>query len=226
VDRSNTPGWRFVVCLQNHDQVGNRAAGDRLPEKVSPALLRVGAVLLLTSPFTPMLWMGEEWAASTRWPFFSSHPEPELAASTGPGRIAEFAEHGWDATQMVDPQDPDAYRSAVLRWHERRQPAHAALLALYRELIGLRAAEPELRDPHLDRVAVDFDEQARWLIVHRGTIRVAVNLAATEQRLPVHAGVVLLATGSAAMEDGGLLLAAESAAVVRYARGLPVGRSG
>ena len=67
-----------MVCLQNHDQIGNRAVGDRLPEIVSPGLLRVGAALLLTSPFTPMLFMGEEWAAGTRWPFFTSHPEPEL----------------------------------------------------------------------------------------------------------------------------------------------------
>ena len=106
VDRARTPGWRFVVCLQNHDQVGNRAVGDRLPELTSPGLLRVGAVLLLTSPFTPMLWMGEEWAASTRWPFFTSHPEPELAEATGKGRVEEFAEHGWDVDQMIDPQDP------------------------------------------------------------------------------------------------------------------------
>ena len=79
VDRELTPGRQFVAALQNHDQVGNRAVGDRLPELTTPGLLRVGAVLLLTSPFTPMLWMGEEWAASTRWPFFTSHPEPELA---------------------------------------------------------------------------------------------------------------------------------------------------
>ena len=92
VDRRVIRGYQFVACLQNHDQVGNRAAGDRLSELTTPGLLKVGAVLLLTSPFTPMLWMGEEWAASTRWPFFTSHTEPELAAATGRGRLAEFAD--------------------------------------------------------------------------------------------------------------------------------------
>jgi maltooligosyltrehalose trehalohydrolase len=86
IDPRTTSGERFVVCLQNHDQVGNRAAGDRLSEIMPRGLLEVGAVLLLTSPFIPMLWMGEEWAASTRWPFFASHPEPELAEMTGKGR--------------------------------------------------------------------------------------------------------------------------------------------
>ncbi len=124
VDRSTTPGWRFVVTLQNHDQVGNRAVGDRLPEITTPGLLRVGAVLLLTAPFTPMLWMGEEWAASTRWPFFTSHPEPELAEATGKGRVAEFAEHGWDVSQMIDPQDEQAYRGAVLDWDEAGRDEH------------------------------------------------------------------------------------------------------
>lgn len=79
VNRATTPGYRFVAFLQDHDQVGNRAAGERLATLTSPGLLRVGALLLLTSPFTPMLWMGEEWAARTPWQFFTSHPEPELA---------------------------------------------------------------------------------------------------------------------------------------------------
>ncbi len=83
VDRVNTPGHRFVVCLQNHDQIGNRALGDRLA--LSPGLRKVGAALILASPFTPMLFMGEEWGAGTPWLFFTSHPEPELAARRGRG---------------------------------------------------------------------------------------------------------------------------------------------
>ena len=128
VDTANTPGWRFVVFLQDHDQVGNRAVGDRLPEIVSPDLLKVGAVLLLTSPFTPMLWMGEEWAAGTRWPFFSSHPEPELAKAVSEGRLAEFADHGWDTEAMVDPQAPAAYQEAILNWAEPRADGHREML--------------------------------------------------------------------------------------------------
>ncbi|MDQ6849002.1 MAG: malto-oligosyltrehalose trehalohydrolase [Actinomycetota bacterium] len=215
VDRTVTPGWRFVVALQNHDQVGNRAVGDRLPELVSPGLLLVGAVLLLTSPFTPMLWMGEEWAASTRWPFFTSHPEKELGVATGRGRLAEFAGYGWDVTEMIDPQDSEAYRGAVLNWHEADTRGHAEVLELYRSLIGLRAAEPELTDGDLTNVRVDFDENERWLMVHRGSLRVVANLGPDARTLPMSAAEVLLATGQATPDDGSLTLAGEAAAVVR-----------
>ncbi|HEY2042062.1 MAG TPA: malto-oligosyltrehalose trehalohydrolase [Jatrophihabitans sp.] len=215
VDRTSVEGWRFVVCLQNHDQVGNRAAGDRLPEITSPGLLRVGAVLLLTSPFTPMLWMGEEWAASTRWPFFTSHPEPELAEATGKGRVEEFSRHGWDVSQMIDPQDPAAFESAKLNWDEVGESEHRSMLELYSELLRLRRELPDLRDPQLDRVRVDFDEQARWLVVHRGALRVAVNLADVAQVVPVPATEILFGTDvGAEIRAGELRLPAQSAAIV------------
>ncbi len=218
VDTATMPGWRFVVFLQDHDQVGNRAVGDRLPEIVSPGLLRVGAVLLFTSPFTPMLFMGEEWAAGTRWPFFTSHPEPELAKAVSEGRLAEFADHGWDTEAMVDPQAPAAYQQAILDWAEPRAEGHREMLELYRQLIRLRSAEPDLADPRLDEVRVDYDEQRRWVRIERGRFRVLVNLAGQPQRLPVGgSGTVVLATAGTgrAVEDEQLELAAESAAVVR-----------
>ena len=236
VDRARTPGYRFVVSLQNHDQVGNRAGGDRLGEITPRGLLEVGAVLLLTSPFTPMLWMGEEWAASTPWPFFTSHPEPELAEATATGRIEEFGRHGWDPAQIVDPQDPQAFRSAKLRWDELTEPGHANLLELYRRLLLLRRTEPDLTDPRLDRVQVDFDEDARWLAVHRGSLLVVANLAEIEQTVPGSSTEVLLSTAGATIDQsgsggsggsggssgmggsggsGGIVLAARSAAVLR-----------
>ncbi len=215
VDRSTTPGWRFVVALQNHDQVGNRAVGDRLPEITSPGLLRVGAVLLLTAPFTPMLWMGEEWAASTRWPFFTSHPEPELAAATGQGRIAEFAEHGWDVSQMIDPQDETAYRSAVLDWDEATQGAHGDMLALYRQVISLRSSEPDLADVDLRHVQVDIDEDERWLVMHRGGLRIIANLSPQPRTIAVDAVDLVLATGEIDLGSGEVNIGPESAAIVR-----------
>ncbi len=215
VDRVHTPAYRFLAFLQNHDQVGNRAAGDRLPEVTSPGLLRVGAVLLLTSPFTPMLWMGEEWAATTRWPFFTSHPEPELARVTGEGRLAEFDRHGWDVSAVIDPQDPRAYHQAVLDWAERDAPAHHEMLELYRRLIALRASQPELRDAHLDRVSVEYDEDARWVIIHRGRLRVVANLSPQAQLVPARTAEVLLSTDMSEIVADGLVLAAESAAIVR-----------
>jgi maltooligosyltrehalose trehalohydrolase len=213
VDRATTPGYRFVACLQNHDQVGNRAVGDRLPELTSPERLRIGALLLLSSPFTPMLWMGEEWAASTRWPFFTSHPQPELAAAIGPGRIKEFEGHGWDTSQMIDPQDPAAYREAILKWDEVPVGAHGDMLAFYREMIALRHATPELSDPRLDRVEVDFDDDELWLVMHRGGLRVVVNLADERRSFPYVATEVLLATDK--VDDGPVSLPGQSAAIVR-----------
>jgi maltooligosyltrehalose trehalohydrolase len=215
IDIEHIRGRQFVVSLQNHDQVGNRALGERLPELASHELVKVGAVLLLTAPFTPMLWMGEEWAASTRWPFFTSHPEPELAKMTGEGRIEEFAEHGWDTSQVIDPQDPRAYRSAVLDWAEVGKPGHADVFDLYQQLIALRAAEPDLHDTDLRDVAVGYDETARWLVVQRGTFRVAANLADEPRTLPVAGGEVVLATGVATAAAEGLTLGPQSAAVVR-----------
>ncbi|WP_116950808.1 malto-oligosyltrehalose trehalohydrolase [Jiangella endophytica] len=219
IDRARTSGHQFVVCLQNHDQVGNRAAGERLPELTSPARLRIGAVLLLSLPFTPMLWMGEEWAAATRWPYFTSHPDPVLAAAIGPGRLEEFGRHGWDTSAMIDPQDPAAFRAARLDWSELTRPGHAEMLGLYRRLIALRAAEPELRDGDLTAVASGFDEDAEWFVLHRGALRVAVNLAGETRRVPLSAtaGEVLLATGplTPTADGAAVELGAETAAVVR-----------
>ena len=216
IDPSRTRGRQFVVALQNHDQVGNRAVGDRLGELTSAGRLRVGAVLLLTSPFTPMLWMGEEWAASTRWPFFTSHPEPELAAATGTGRVAEFADHGWDTGQMVDPQDPAAFHGAKLHWAEVDEPAHHAVLDLYRHLIALRHAEPDLRDDDLRRVRVEFDEEAQWLIVHRGAFRVAANLGTATADLETGAGQLVLSTDPTVSLDGAVVhLPPDTAAVLQ-----------
>jgi maltooligosyltrehalose trehalohydrolase len=214
VDTEHTPGYRFVVCLQNHDQVGNRAAGDRLPQITAPGMLKVGATLLLTSPFTPMLWMGEEWAASTPWPFFTSHPEPELAEATTSGRIEEFAEHGWDAGDVVSPQDPATFTSAKLLWREKDEPGHAQILALYRELLRLRRECPDLADSRLDRVEVDFDESAKWIIVHRGAFDVLANLADHAQPLPA-SGDVLFGTEPGLEAEGlQITLPARSAAII------------
>ena len=215
VDLESTPGWRFVVSLQNHDQVGNRAVGNRLPELASPGLVRVGAVLLLTAPYTPMLWMGEEWAASTRWPFFTSHPEPELGEAVSKGRVEEFGSHGWDVTQMIDPQDPDAYRTAILDWDEAERGEHGKVLDLYRRLIALRSSEPELTDFDLRHVQVDIDEDERWLVLHRGRLRVIANLSAEPRTIPVGASDLLLATGAIDVADGAVTVGPQSAAIVR-----------
>jgi maltooligosyltrehalose trehalohydrolase len=223
VNRDDTPAHRFVAFLQDHDQVGNRALGDRLsgdPGPLSPQLLKVGATLLLTSPFTPMLWMGEEWGASTPWQFFTSHPEPELAAAVANGRREEFAAHGWDTADVPDPQDPATFERSKLDWAEAATEPHAEVLEFYRRLTQLRRARPELSDPRLELVEVAYDEGARWLVVHRGPLRVAVNLGAERQEVPLDGGpmsVLLSSVPGFVYRDGVVELEPSSAAVVELA---------
>jgi maltooligosyltrehalose trehalohydrolase len=194
VNRNTMPGYRFVTFLQNHDQIGNRAIGDRLAATLSPGLLKVGATLLLTTAFTPMLFMGEEWAASSPWQFFTSHPEPELAAAVQTGRRREFAAHGWAESDVPDPQDPATFERSKLDWAERKRPEHAEILDLYRRLIALRHSRPDLSDPHLDQVDVWHGDQ--YVVMRRGHCVVAANLAPIPQTVSLRAvpSKVLLAT--------------------------------
>jgi maltooligosyltrehalose trehalohydrolase len=194
VDRARIPGHRFVAYLQNHDQIGNRAIGDRLSATLSPGRLKIGATLLFTSPFTPMLFMGEEWAAGNPWQFFTSHPEPELAAAVQNGRRREFASHGWAEAEVPDPQDPATFERSKLNWEEREKPGHAEILDLHRRLIALRRRHADLSDPRLDRVEVWHGDQ--YVVMRRGSCAVAVNLAPVPQTISLRAvpRSVLLAT--------------------------------
>lgn len=212
---SRVPGHRLVAYLQNHDQIGNRATGDRISASLSPSLLRVGAVLLLTAPFTPMLFMGEEWAASTPWQFFTSHPEPELATAVALGRRREFASHGWAEGDVPDPQDPETFVRSRLDWAELDKPEHREMLSFYQRLIGLRRSLPDLSDPRLHAVSVQHGDQ--FLLMRRGDTLVVANFAGRGQgvSLPGVARRVLLATGEGVtvMRDR-IQLPAETAAIV------------
>ncbi|HEV2778044.1 MAG TPA: malto-oligosyltrehalose trehalohydrolase [Actinophytocola sp.] len=214
VDTRRVPGHRFVCFLQNHDQIGNRAAGDRMSAGISPARLLCGAAILLCSPYTPMIFMGEEWAAGTPWQFFASFPDPELAESVRGGRRKEFAEHGWGEAEVPDPIDPATVIRSTLDWTEPADPAHRAVLDMYRALIALRRAHPELADPRLDQFAVDTEGET--LVLHRGTLRVAVNLGhtAAEITLDPPAAEVLLASARPTVSGAAVTLPAESFAVL------------
>jgi maltooligosyltrehalose trehalohydrolase len=215
VNRALTPGHRFVTYLQNHDQIGNRAVGDRISATLSPGLLKVGATLLLTSAFTPMLFMGEEWAASSPWQFFTSHPEPELAAAVQNGRRREFASHGWAEAEVPDPQDPATFERSKLDWAEATKPGHAEILDLYKKLIALRRSRPDLSDPWLDKVEVWHGDQ--FVVMRRGRCVVAANLAAAPQTVSLQAvpSKVLIATEpGVVLQRDRVELPAESAVVV------------
>jgi malto-oligosyltrehalose trehalohydrolase len=213
------PADRFIGFLQNHDQVGNRATGDRISASVPLDLLKVGAGLVLTAPFTPMLFMGEEWGALTPWQYFTDHPDAGLGQAVAEGRQAEFARHGWQASQIPEPQDVATFDRSKLDWSQASAPHHRELLAWYRELISLRRSRPELIDPWLDQVRTESCEPDRWLVVSRGQIRMCLNLGAVSRRLPVGSGAsqILTAskTGASLDGDGGIVLPPACLAVVR-----------
>jgi maltooligosyltrehalose trehalohydrolase len=222
IDRDRLPGCRFVVSLQTHDQVGNRAVGDRLSASLDPGTLAAGATLLLTAAGTPMLFMGEEWAASTPWQYFTDHPDPDLAEAVRQGRRDEFAAHGWHRDDLPDPQDPATVERSRLDWSEVNRDPHARVLAWYRALIALRRERPELRDPDLRAVTVRHDETARTVAVHRGAHRVVVNLADAPRSVDLESDaddlVVLLSwdgcAAGADLDDGRVSLGPRSAAVL------------
>lgn len=144
----------FVYCIQNHDQVGNRALGERLNHTVSLAAYRAASTLLLVAPQTPLLWMGQEWAASTPFLFFTDH-HPELGRMVTEGRRKEFAAFtAFSGTTIPDPQDPATFAASQLRWHERAASPHAEVLTLYQDLLALRHSHPALRIRRRDAYSV------------------------------------------------------------------------
>ncbi|MET9502593.1 malto-oligosyltrehalose trehalohydrolase [Streptomyces sp. NPDC006259] len=185
LDRTRLPAHRLLGYSQTHDQVGNRAQGDRLAASLSPGLVACAAALTLTSPFTPMLFMGEEWAAGTPWQFFTDHTDPDLAEAVRTGRRREFAAHGWAEEDVPDPQDPATRDRSCLDWSEPEREPHARVLAWYRRLIALRHAHADLTDPDLADLKVAHDTQARWLAFRRGDVRVAVNLGKAPAAIPL-----------------------------------------
>ncbi|OBI52050.1 malto-oligosyltrehalose trehalohydrolase [Mycobacterium kyorinense] len=191
LDTSKIPATRLLAYTCTHDQVGNRAVGDRPSQNLSFGQLAVKAALVFGSPYSTMLFMGEEWGASTPFQFFSSHPEPELAHATAQGRKAEFAEHGWDADDIPDPQDPQTFQRSKLNWDEVDDDEHARLLTVYRHLIALRRTESDLADPWLDDLSVDYDEAARWIVMRRGRLAIACNLGVEATPIPITGEVVL-----------------------------------
>ncbi len=214
LDKSLIPATRLMAYTCTHDQVGNRAVGDRPSQNLDHGQLAIKAALALGSPYTAMLFMGEEWASSRPFQFFSSHPEPELARATADGRKAEFADHGWDAAKIPDPQDPETFLRSKLDWAEVSDSGHARMLGFYRDLIALRHSEPAMADPWLTHLTVDYDEEQRWIIMRRGPIAIACNLGTEDVDVPA-AGEPVLGWGGIAAETDTTRLAGHSVAVLR-----------
>jgi maltooligosyltrehalose trehalohydrolase len=179
----DVPPERFVVFSQNHDQVGNRALGDRMPTQARP----LAALCTLLSPFAGLLFMGEESGERAPFQFFSDHIDPEIAQATREGRRNEFSSFtSFSKDEIPDPQDPATFQRSKLT--RERDPA---LAELYRDLLELRRSLPpgEAQD-------ISFDEEARWLRFRRGSFEVVCNFGSGEVSLPVGEQTVRLATAS------------------------------
>ena len=199
------PVEQFVVFTQDHDQVGNRALGDRLPRDAH----LLAALVVLTSPFTPMLFMGEEHGEPAPFQFFSDHIDPEIAEATRKGRKEEFAAFAaFLGEDVPDPQDPATFRRSKLT-----READPDVVALYRRLLELRRTLPP---GAIDEVA--FDEDARWLRFRRGPFHVVASFAGTATTIPLpdHVTEVLVSTHHTfAVKDGAIALPALGGAVLR-----------
>jgi maltooligosyltrehalose trehalohydrolase len=176
---------RFIAFLQNHDQVGNRAMGERLGHLVTIDQLKIAAALLMTAPFVPMLFQGEEWNASSPFQYFTDHQDAALAESVRKGRRAEFAPFVANVAEVPDPQARDTFERSKLDWSERERGAHREIFEWYRRLIRLRRCARDFENGRLDLDAVSFDEEARWIRINRGASVVICNFAASPQRVPV-----------------------------------------
>ena len=205
-------GHSFVVFLQDHDQVGNRAVGDRFAQHAGPDDQAAAAALYLLSAFTPMLFMGEEWAASAPFPFFS-HLGPELGPLVTQGRAREFAAMGWDAA-TPDPQATSTFDSAKLDWDERSEAGHARMLAWYETLIGLRRDHEDLRDPRLSEVRVDVIDP-NTVAMRRGDFLVVATRAESRVRIDERDEVVATWSEVARPTPTELVLSSPGAAVLR-----------
>jgi maltooligosyltrehalose trehalohydrolase len=212
-------GHCFLGYAQTHDQVGNRANGERSSMLMNVNCLKIAAAVVMTAPFVPMLFQGEEWGASTPFLYFSGHPDPELGRAVSEGRKREFSAFGWEPDQVPDPQAPETFVRSKLDWSELTREPHSALLRWHRELIRLRKQTPELTDGRMDRIDLKFDEGARWLTMTRGPLIVIINFAGQAQGVPlINAGsrkLLIASHSDVVVDSGSAQMPAESVVIAR-----------
>ena len=225
------PGARLVTCIQNHDQVGNRALGERLTTLVEPSLVRIAILLLCAAPTTPLLFMGEEYGETAPFQYFASHPEPELADAVRQGRRKEFAAFAsFAGTEVPDPQDPATLERSTLDPDRQTTAEAVQRSALWSDLLRLRQTHPAIGNGRLDLVEV-LDATAEVMTLTRrdrraAPVLVTVNLAPAERTLPAPPGSwsLLMWTESARfggrggpeprlLDDGSIRLPARTAAL-------------
>ncbi len=209
-------GHRFIGFVQNHDQVGNRAQGERVSHEAGVGRAKIAAALVLTAPFVPLLFQGEEFGASAPFLYFTDYDDPELGRMISEGRKKEFVAFGWAPDQISDPQDEQTFLQSKLNWAEMTDQPHRSVLQWYKDLITLRRNQSKLTDGNLNAVNVRFDEEAQWLVLERGTLRVACNLgqAPVDVEVGDTSRILLASDDSIALSGTNLKLGPDSVAVM------------
>jgi maltooligosyltrehalose trehalohydrolase len=215
---------QFVGFIQNHDQVGNRAIGDRIVEVVGVDRAKVAAGLVLTSPFIPMIFQGEEYAASTPFQYFADHDDPEMRRAVKEGRRGEFAAFGWNPAEIPDPENVETFERSKLEWDEVHRGRHEEMFRWYRGLIALRRGSDSLNNGEPGQTKVTFDADKKWLVMVRGAVTVVCNLG--EERMefenPTHLPLVMASRKDVKAAKSAVLLPPDTLAVLSTEKTSPV----
>ncbi|MEK6398441.1 MAG: malto-oligosyltrehalose trehalohydrolase, partial [Terriglobus sp.] len=190
---------RFLGYIQNHDQIGNRARGERLEHLVGMRKAKLAAGVVLTAPFIPMLFMGEEWAASSPWMYFADFQDEHLRQAVREGRKRDFQAFGW-SQDVPDPDNPKTYQDSKLKWSELEDQKHDEMYRWYRDLIHLRRKTLALNLGDFSRMQVHFNEEERWVYTDRGNVRTMINFSEKEASFEVEPGSELLLASDLAPE--------------------------
>ena len=175
----------FVSFIQNHDQIGNRARGERIEHLVGMNRAKIAAGLLFTAPFIPMIFQGEEYAASTPFLYFADHEDERMARLVSEGRKREFAAFGFNGDDIADPENQETFLRSKLDWTEAQAGRHAEMHLWFRSLIRLRRCSQSLNDGDKDHVDVRYNEDKRWLTMQRGLVTILCNLGGTTPEFDV-----------------------------------------
>jgi maltooligosyltrehalose trehalohydrolase len=213
---ADVPAHRFLGFIQNHDQVGNRATGDRLREIVGFDRAKIAAAFVLMGPFIPMLFQGEEWAASSPFQYFANHDDKEMARLVAEGRRKEFEAFGWAPESIPDPASLKTFERSKLKWNEVNEGEHAQMLDWYRQLIRLRRTTPSLNNGEPGQTHVFYSEQEKCLSMERGAVTVSCNLgdAVRRLRVPDDGQVVLSSREATPLKDGTAMLPPDTVMIV------------
>jgi len=211
----------FVCFLQNHDQVGNRAQGERIEQLIGMERAKVAAGIVLTAPFVPLLFMGEEFAASTRFLYFADHEEPEMVKLVREGRKREFAAFGFAEKDVPDPEDPETFARSKLDWAETDQGKHQQMLNWYRSLIQLRRSLPALNDGDRGHLTIAYNEQQCWVDIRRaglgrGDVRILANLGTDSATFDLSPGyrLELVSQAGIVRESDAIIVPANTLAIL------------